>query len=522
MAPSQSSYVGVIVLVVVIGTGLVLGLSGFGDDSVAGPSTSTTTTVATIESTSSSQPNTSTSSTLPVIDPTDPGEPEPGVGEVGGPWGTVDGLLMFRGNPTRTWYGTGPMPLTTPSRVWRYPSSGGMCSQSVNLGETKTWCGTGWTGQPAVWERPDGVTEVIFGAYDRAVHFVDAATGQDTRQSLVTGDIIKGSVSIDPDGFPLLYTGSRDNKTRIIALDREPVETLWSIDSNDYPGLWNDDWDSNPVIIDDVMYQGAENGKWFAIELNRAYDADGRVTVDPEILHIVTTYDDELIAKVGDRIVSVENSTLVVGETAFFANSAGRILGVDISNIREEAPIVFDWWAGDDVDATLVGDADGFVYVTAELERYNSRAEEVGQLIKLDPSRPDDPFVWGVQVGPGSGAYGGMWATPALGDGVIYNNTESGRLIAVDTVTGEIIWEDSVGHHAWGSPVIVDQYLLAPVNCEAGGGFRQYDISDPRTPVRMWQYDHQGSCIESTPAVWNGEIFVGSRDGYLYKWAATG
>ena len=52
--------------------------------------------------------------------------------------------------------------------------------------------------------------------------------------ALVTGDIIKGSLSIDPDGFPLLYTGSRDNKTRIVALDSEPVETLWSIDSKDY------------------------------------------------------------------------------------------------------------------------------------------------------------------------------------------------------------------------------------------------------------------------------------------------
>ena len=45
-------------------------------------------------------------------------------------------------------------------------------------GEDKVWCGGGWTGQPLVWERPDGVTEVIFGAYDKHIHFVDAATGE--------------------------------------------------------------------------------------------------------------------------------------------------------------------------------------------------------------------------------------------------------------------------------------------------------------------------------------------------------
>ncbi len=520
---SRASALGLVVLVLVVGIGVVLGISWLGDDDPTPPAAADTTSTTIAAETTTSEPGTTTttSSTLPGFDPTDTTIPSAGVGEVGGPWGSVEGLLMFRGNPTRTFYGTGPMPLTTPERVWRYPSQA-MCSQSVNLGETKTWCGTGWTGQPAVWERPDGITEVAFGAYDRAVHFVDAATGQATRERFVTGDIIKGSLSIDPDGFPLLYTGSRDNKTRIIALDREPVESLWSIDSNDYPGLWNDDWDSNPVIVDDVMYQGAENGKWFAIELNRGYDADGNVTVDPRVLHVITSYNDELISRVGDRIVSVENSTLIVDDTAFFANSAGRVLGIDISNIREEAPIVFDWWTGDDTDATLVGDADGFIYASVELERYNSRAEEVGQLIKLDPSNPDDPFVWGVAVGPGPGAYGGMWATPALGDGVIYNSTESGRLIAVDTETGEVIWEDPVGHHAWGSPVIVDDALLVPVNCEAGGGMRQYDISDQRNPVRMWQYDHQASCIESTPAVWEGEIFVGTRDGFLYKWSSTG
>ncbi|MEX1288289.1 MAG: PQQ-binding-like beta-propeller repeat protein, partial [Acidimicrobiia bacterium] len=490
----RSSLLGVVVLVLVIGIGLVVGVAGFGgadDPTPPSAADTTTTTTAAGDDTSAASEATvageTTTTTLPVIDPTDTAEPAPGVGEVGGPWGSVTGLLMFRGNPTRTWYGTGPMPATTPDRVWRYPSSG-MCSQSTNLGSTTTWCGTGWTGQPAVWERPDGVTEVVFGAYDRAVHFVDAATGTATRERLVTGDIIKGSVSIDPDGFPLLYTGSRDNKTRIVALDREPVETLWSIDANDYPGIWNDDWDSNPVIIDDVMYQGAENGKWFAIELNRGYDADGNVTVDPRVLHVITSYNDELLARVGDNIASVENSTLIVGDTAFFANSAGRIMGVDISNIREEAPLVFDWWAGDDHDATLVGDAEGFIYASVELERFNSRAEEVGQLIKLDPSRPDDPFVWGVPIPPRyAGSDGGMWATPALGDGVIYAPTHPGELLAVDTDTGEVVWRDEVGFHAWASPVIVDDALLLPVNCENGGGLRQYDISDPRRPVRMWQ-----------------------------------
>jgi hypothetical protein len=71
----------------------------------------------------------------------------------------------------------------------------------------------GWTGQPAVWVRPDGVTELAVGTYDRKVHFLDAKTGQPTRTPFPTGDIIKGSVTIDPDGFPLLYTGRATTST---------------------------------------------------------------------------------------------------------------------------------------------------------------------------------------------------------------------------------------------------------------------------------------------------------------------
>ena len=55
------------------------------------------------------------------------------------------------------------------------------------------------------------------------------------------------------------------------------------------------------VIVDDVMYQGAENGKWFAIELNRGYDADGNVT---GIEHAMAAGWPTLAMAPGSRVVS--------------------------------------------------------------------------------------------------------------------------------------------------------------------------------------------------------------------------
>ncbi len=221
---------------------------------------------------------------------------------VGRPWGTTVGLTMFRGNPTRTWYGSGPLPTTAPSTLWRFPSKP-MCGQSPDGPNPKTWCGSGWTGQPAVWERPDGVTEVIFGAYDKNIHFLDADTGERTRPDFAMGDIIKGSVTIDPDGYPLLYTGSRDPRFRIIALDGDEPREVWSLHANSVEGMWNDDWDSNPVVIDDMLYEGGENSWWFAIKLNRGYDDDGMVTVAPEVVYQMPAWTDELFDLLGRQHV---------------------------------------------------------------------------------------------------------------------------------------------------------------------------------------------------------------------------
>ncbi len=476
-------------------------------DELARRAVESTTTTAAV--TTTSQISTSTASTTTTTLPQREFGTVPGF-TVGRPWGSTVGLTMFRGNPTRTFYGTGPLP-EDPRVLWSYPADGTMCGSSAVAGVSSVWCGSGWTGQPVVWERPDGVTEVIFGAYDKAVHFLDAETGEELRPSFPVGDIIKGSVTLDPDGYPLLYFGSRDNRLRIVALDRpEPVE-LWGLEANAVDGIWNDDWDGNPVIVDDVMYEGGENSWFFAVKLNRSIGSDGLVGVDPEIVFQTPGWTQELLGQVG-RNVSIESSVMVHGQTAYFANSGGRVAGFDVSNVESgEAPLVFDYWVGDDTDATLISDHDGNIYVAVEEERKNQRSRDLGQLIKLDPSA-EDPFVWGLPV-PGGNDFGGFWATPALGDGVLYATTNPGELLVVDQETGDVVFRDEIGWHSWSSPVVLGNELLV-ASCT--GELKSYSITDPRQPVLEWTLQLSESCIESTPAVWNGRIYVGVRDGKFY------
>ncbi|MEE9299094.1 MAG: PQQ-binding-like beta-propeller repeat protein [Acidimicrobiia bacterium] len=436
---------------------------------------------------------------------------------VGQPYGSVvEGLLTFRGNPTNTYYGSGPIP-TTPEIKWSYPDSP-MCASSTDLGVTSTWCGNGWTGQPVIWERPDGITEMIFGAYDRRLHFVDAESGQPTRSPILTGDIIKGTPTIDPDGYPLVYFGSRDNKLRIVALDRTEPVVIWEVEADlQVEGRWNDDWDASPRIVNDIMFEGAENGIFYIFKLNRAFDDLGLVTVEPELKFKMETWTEKLLNDIGPSYpaVSVENSAVLFEGRVYFANSGGRVIGLDITNIENgEAPVVFDYWVGDDVDASIVVDDEGMLYVSVEYERYLDRAKELGQVIKLDPYNEADPYVWGMFSLTEPPAKGGLWSTPALGKEVLYVVTNKGFLVAVDRQTGEEVWVFEVGEESWSSPAIVDGHLLVAGNT---GLLRSFFIgADEREPVLQWTFKVGDGHIESTPAVWNGMIYLGNRDGFMY------
>ena len=449
---------------------------------------------------------------------------------VGVRWGAegTQGVLMFRGNPTNTWYGSGPIP-TTPEVKWRFPDAP-MCSTSTDLGVSSTWCGNGWTGQPVVWEH-DGITELMFGAYDRKFHFVDAATGVATRTPVSTGDLVKGSATLDPDGYPIVYFGSRDNHLRAVALDRTDPLVIWeAINNLSVEGRWNDDWDSNPRIVNGYLFEGSENSFYYIWRLNRSYDDLGLVTIAPELVFKMPTWDDTLMSNIvpchaNDSTIcqatSVENSSALYEGRVYFANSGGRVIGLDISGLDQGvAPtIVFDYWVGDDVDASIMIDAEGMLYVSSEWERYTDRSRALGQLVKLDPYTDGDPYLWGDFSLTTPPAKGGFWASPALGDGVIYCVSNKGFLIALDQETGEEVWVSSVAPASWSSPSVVDGHLIVASN---DGNLYNFDITDPRAPALLWGFHVGASNIEATPAIWKGIIYVASRDGYMYAVGQAG
>ncbi len=422
------------------------------------------------------------------------------------------GLLTFRGNPTRSFHGTGPIP-QDPVAQWRFGGGDALCSFSTVGTETTKWCGTGWTGQPAVFDYQDQ-RWVVFGSYSPALHFLDASTGTRILDDFPVGDLIKGSVTIDPDGYPLAYFGSRDGFFRVVSFDGGSPRELWKLGADEVEvARWNDDWDGTALVIDDHLFVGGENSNLHIVKLNRTYDSAGVVAVSPELIFDAPGWDDDLLDVIPDGNVSIETSITIVDNTLWFANSGGLVQGWDISGLRDGIDPVrtFRFWTGDDTDASIVVDDEGFLYVGVELERAYSRALEVGQFIKLDPRKPDDPIVWSRDLH--ARVPDGVWATAAVHRDVIYVPTNEGVLFALDRETGNTRWQVKLPGPVWSSPVVVDDVLI---QADCSGVIHAWDVVDTRRdPVKLWTIGLPW-CIESTPAVWDGQIFVGHRRGEMW------
>ncbi len=175
---------------------------------------------------------------------------------------------------------------------------------------------------------------------------------------------------------------------------------------------------------------------------------------------------------------------------------------------------MFRFWTGDDTDGSIVIDDEGFLYVASEYQRFNERSQRLGQLMKLDPSKPNDPIVWSIPAPEiGFEGAGGSWSTPALYGDYVYFTTAAGRVLEVDRESGE----DRVGagHRLARDRVAGGRGRRADPG-RLHGALYAWDVSSPRKkPPLLWKMQF-GGCVESTPAVWHGWLYVGTRLGQIY------
>jgi outer membrane protein assembly factor BamB len=448
------------------------------------------------------------------------------------PYAIVDGVLTFRGDPSRTGgaFGTRSLPERRLEVAWRFKTGPG----------TPRWGGgSGWTGEPAIVRWPDVVrhmmpalgagrrnealVEVIQGSLDGSVYFLDLRTGRPTRRPIRTGNPIKGSVSVDPRGYPLLFVGQGIPGAKPIGLrvyslvsgrevfflpGRDPAaRRRWG--AFDSSGLLN--------RATDTFLVGGENGILYLLELHTDFDPIAmRIGVAPRVVRY--RFRDPSSAREG-----IENSVAVHRDLAFFADNGGTIQALDLRTFRP----VWALRAGDDTDASLVIDDEQgvpYLYTASEVDVQGERG--VARLRKIDARSGAQAWGREVECRAERGARNvdaGAFATPLVGradlaDRVVFTLSRCptlGTVVALSKADGRELWRTPLRADAWSSPTAVRDeasgktYVLQG---DRGGRLLLLDGADGRV---LHALDLDGT-IEASPAVWDGLAVVGTRAGTIY------
>jgi outer membrane protein assembly factor BamB len=535
----------VVTAVTFIVMGKVPGIGGLGPWFGTGASTTT----STVEATSTTKP--STTPTTPVettvaVDPSLPIDEGDGI-KVG----------TYLGNETRRFYGIGPVPETL-RVIWKCRIGTGKTSGTATVRGATNWSGTGWTGQCTI-IRDKGKLYLVSGGFDHGLRKIDAETGEVVWRYEFP-DVIKGTntIWIDPNAKSekdriVVIAGSRRGFglsmaspliAPVRAVSFATGKELWRVPVA-HTQSYSRDADASAIVRDGIVYQGLESAQFLKLDPSSLKSWNKWKT--PKVLASTILYEPGDASAHGGNVV-FEASPAAIGDTIYAAAGSGRIYGLRTSDLKE----VWQYRTGSDLDGSVCTTKDGYLLIALDREFIKGR----GGVIKLDPRKTGKAAaVWylptenrtfvtwqGGIIGSVSvnDNYDPDNSRPALAaataiDGNLYvfsQDQTKGTALIYDNKTRLptpiIVAKKYIGG-AISTPIIVDDHVIACGYDAKVHVYRiVYDSPDGKgvelkardghmVRVSLKETDtFSAGSFESTPVVWNGRIYIGSRDGYLY------
>ena len=479
----------------------------------------------------------------------------------------LEGVITFRGNNYRDAASWGAAQITDGTLT--------LLNTKVT-GATGNWGGMAWTGQPLIVKWPDdlrakmttlaeqyrnkqGFVEVIYASLSGYVYFMDLETGEKTRSPLKVGGPVKGTPSLDPRGYPILYVGQglqpdgNDQKSKNMfmrAFSLITGEKLMEVGAADKDPFALRNWqayDASPLIdaeTDTLIWPG-ENGILYVCDLNTNYNAQtGELTMDMDpkkVKYRYTTSQNQAADAANGGRWGMENSPAAWRNYIFFTDNAGILQCVDLNTMSP----VYASNVTDDSDVSMVleeAPADQTIYLYTGCE--------YDELVRPDAAQTGPNFtgtayarkingltgevVWEVPftVQTNSSVDGGILASPVLGkDGttmeglIIYNvtmevkgETTTSRLVALNKEDGSEVWSYDMEAEGWSPSSPVPVYTAEGkgyiVQCDLAGDVALIDAETGGEVSKL--NAGEGEKFEATPAVYGNTIVVGSRNKHIF------
>lgn len=462
----------------------------------------------------------------------------------------VKGILTFRGNNWRNQSSTDTVNLTEFKLREVWSSSIGALEKGSASGN---WSGCGWTGQPLIVQWPEAtrkvmnlydwakakadLVEVIYPTEDGNIYFYDLETGQKTRDTIVMRVPFKGTGSVDPRGYPLLYIGSGDEyendsqKARAYIISLINGTVLYEFGKQGTDSFAKRNWyayDSAPIVdaeTDTLIYPG-ENGIVYTMRLNSVFNATlGSVSVDPS--NVVkfrydanNSYTEIDVADSAHKWLGYEGSCVAWNGFLYLSSNDGLFQCIDLNTMQIK-------WVADTLDDTngspvldVLSDTEAYLYVGTSLH-FNKDSNNTGiaPFFKINAMTGEIVRQYGLTVHTVSGVSGGIQSTAVVGQKALsklvyisiarYPNKDDGILVALDKETFEVVWSKDM-RYSWSSPAVVyDQSGMGYIiQADSVGNIYLLDGLSGEVKDKIAPTD---SNFEASPAIFGNMLVVGCR-----------
>ena len=451
-----------------------------------------------------------------------------------------EGILAFRGNNFRdsASFGIADIQAAKFGDIWTQTTG------NLTAPNGEYWSGHGWTGQPLIAKWPkqtreimnmydwakeeEELVEVVYAAMDGNIYFNDLKTGVPTRDKIFLGFTFKGSGSLDPRGYPLLYVGagydSARGVSRIFVVSLIDGSVLYTFGHGD--GFAPRDWpaaDGSPLVdaaTDSLIYP-SENGVIYIIKLGSQFDPEnGTMTIDPSD-PVKWRFTGKRSHYAGKYWLGFEDSAVIWRGILIIADNGGHLICLNLNNLE----LI---WVKDVLDDTNCSpvleleDGHPYVYISTSFHggwRAPTGTSAPVPIWKIDAVTGETVWQTDYECYTRSDVSGGVQATAALGRQDLSHlvfvpvamspERNSGLLAALNKQTGEVVWEFITKAYSWSSPVcIYDQ---------TGKGYIIYCTSDGNIylldGITGQELDSMnlGGLIEASPAVYNNTLVIGTR-----------
>lgn len=404
--------------------------------------------------------------------------------------------------------------------------------------DVRTWKGAGWTGQPLVIQE-GAELYLIQGTLSHHVKKIRARDGK-VIWSTSVGDVIKGTPTFIDVGGPAatrytLIVGSRSgfgqhwrNGTAysLHGISYTTGQKLWAHNSRATDSN-SRDCDASAVVIGSKAAIPLENGFFtvFSPDVRKARKAG--VLPTPKISRQTQLYKKTDLALYRSELCC-ESSPTMIGSTAYVAAGVGRVYGCGLGFFGGTSTKLE---IGGDLNGTMPLTNDKHLLLGIEKQFIPGNGGVVkfstGGKVKWFYPLPDRKwYTWN----------GGMVGSPAVNHR--YNSTVSKDLACFVGIDGVLTLVNhkklQPGVSNWGprrqkqypAPLVLDRVKLPQGSISTplfvgdkivvgyDNGMDLYQVTPAGKMVRLDRLS--GPMFDATPVVWNGRVYAGSKNGYLY------